>query len=143
MRAKISELLLAGHGLELTAVDGVGEQVDQLAEMIVGGEGIGRLQEPELDGIGGEDLAEGLYLRGRKTFGFEYFTSGLDTIFVLGGLEHLAAELVDIVIRSIVVTVGIYVGRGRLGRGMLLSRVRGTVGCGARGWIGFGGVACC
>lgn len=90
--------MAVSHGSESSGVYWVREEVDQLGERAVGYEGICGGEELEFGGVGCEDFGEGADLFGGKTFGFEYFIGGLDSVVILAGAEHPYPEFVDIVV---------------------------------------------
>ena len=108
-----------GHCSESARVDGVREKVGELGKMVVGAEGVGRLQEFEFCGVGDEDFAESPELTGIETFDLEGFPCRQYAIVVLSGVEHPNAKLVDVIVRREGVAVGIYKSGGRFwGNGM-------------------------
>jgi|HubBroStandDraft_1064217.scaffolds.fasta_scaffold1844054_1 hypothetical protein len=96
-----------GHGSEPVGIDRVREEVDQLGKMVVGYEGVGRLEELEFGGVCCENLAQRTDLHGAETFGFEYLVSRLDAVVLFTEIEHPYPQLVNIEIGGKGVTVGI------------------------------------
>ena len=89
---------LVNQGFEFVLIDRVGEKGSQLAEVLIGREGVSSLEEAISGCISREDLAERFNLAGVEALGFEYLKCGSDALIVFWGLEHLYPKLIYIII---------------------------------------------
>ena len=104
-RMALIRLLLVGHGFELTVVGGVGEEIGELVEVLVRGEGPGGFEEAEFSGVRGKDFTERTNLPRIEALDFKCLAGNSNSILVLIGLQHLHPEPVDIEIRGEIVAV--------------------------------------